>query len=303
MWVAPLSVLAASVTLMVAAASVAQRRSWLALALSLTAPLVLPWFAGPSPLVRGLLALVTFVTALRVIDLVRLREPWKAWRRIVHVLSFIDTRLLRRERPRLELGRLLGALAWGALAVVAFLLVRDVAPRSAAGAPWLRLGGGILFAYAAIDAGYALVRAGYRAAGFVTPALHVWPVASLSVAELWGVRWARPVGHWLRHNCFLPLARRGHPGLGTLLGFAASGFGHAYPILVAVGPAMAALMLGYFVVQGLAVVAEPRLGVGKWPRPGRRAWTVVIMIATSPLFVEPALRVVLSDAATMFHAR
>ena len=293
MWVATLGVLAAAVPLIVLAATVAPRHKVLALALAAAVPFGLPWLAGPNPLVRGVFALVGFVTTLRVIDLVRLREPWSVWRRIAHALSFIDTRLLRRERPRIELRRLVAAAAWGGLAFLAFFVVRSVAPRLGAGAPWLRLGGGIVFAYAAIDAGYATVRAGYRAVGFVTPPLHVWPVASLSIAELWGARWARPVAHWLRHTCFLPLARRGHPGLGTLLGFAASGFGHAYPVLVALGPAMAAMMLGYFVVQGLAVVAEPRLGVATWPRAGRRAWTIVIMIATSPLFVEPALRVVL----------
>ena len=151
-----------------------------------------------------------------------------------------------------------------------------------------------MFAYAAIDAGYAVVRAGYRALGFVTPPLHVWPLASLSVAELWGMRWARPVSHWLRKTCFRPLARRRRPVLGVLLGFVVSGFGHAYPVLVALGPSMAAMMLGYFAVQGLVVVAEPRLGVDKWPRALRRTWTIVLMVATSPLFVEPCLRVLLS---------
>jgi hypothetical protein len=229
------------------------------------------------------------VATFRVIDLVRSREPWSASRRIAHVLSFIDSRLLRRERPRIDLGALAAVLVWGCLAMLALHAVRSLAPL------WLRLGGGLVFAYAAIDAGYAMVRAGYRAVGFVTPPLHVWPLASLSVAELWGRRWARPVSHWLRETCFLPLARRGHPPLGILLGFVVSAFGHAYPILVALGPAMAAMMLGYFVVQGLVVVAEARLGIARWPRAARRVWTIVIMLATSPLFVVPCLRVVLTE--------
>ena len=140
-----------------------------------------------------------------------------------------------------------------------------------------------------------MVRAGYRAIGFVTPPLHVWPLASLSVTELWGRRWARPVSQWLRETCFLPLARRRQPALGILLGFAVSAFGHAYPVLVALGPATAAMMLGYFVVQGLVVLAETRIGITKWPRDLRRSWTIVIMAATSPLFVVPCLRVVLAD--------
>ena len=295
MWVAPLGVLGASATLIVLAATLAPTHKRLALALAAAVPLVLPWLAGPIPLARGVLALVFFVFTLRVIDLVRLREPWSARRRIAHALSFIDTRLLRRERPRLDVGTLVAGLGWGGLAMLALVIVRDLAPRCAGNLLWLRLGGGLVFAYAAIDAGYAMVRAGYRAVGFVTPPLHVWPLASLSVAELWGMRWARPVSHWLRKTCFQPLARRGHPALGMLLGFVLSGLGHAYPVLVALGPAMAAMMLGYFAVQGLVVVAEPRLGVEKWPRASRRTWTIVLMVATSPLFVEPCLRVFLSD--------
>jgi len=38
-----------------------------------------------------------------------------------------------------------------------------------------------------------LAVAAYRALGFVTPPLHVLPRASLSVGELWGKRWARPI--------------------------------------------------------------------------------------------------------------
>jgi len=295
MWVAPFGVLGASVALNVLAASFAPRHKVLALALSAAALLALPWLAGPRPLVRGLFALVNFVTAFRVIDLVRSREPWSTWRRMVHVASFIDSRLLRRERPRIDLGALVTALVWGGLATLALHALRNLPPRCAVNPQWLRLGVGLVFVYAAIDAGYAMVRATYRALGFVTPRLHVWPLASLSVAELWGMRWARPVSHWLRETCFLPLARRGHPGLGILLGFAASAFGHAYPALVALGPAMAAMMFGYFVVQGLVVVAETRLGIARWPRALRRSWTIVIMVASSPLFVEPCLRVVLAD--------
>jgi hypothetical protein len=295
MWTAPFAVLAASATLIIIAASVAPRHGLLALALSATATLALPWLAGPVPLVRGVFGLVNFVTAFRVMDLVRSHEPWSVRRRIVHVLSFIDSRLLRRDHPRIDRGALVLALAWGGLAALAFHAVRDLAPRCAGNALWLRLGGGLVFAYAAIDAGYAIVRAGYRALGFVTPPLHVSPLASLSVAELWGMRWARPVSRWLRETCFLPLARRGHPALGILLGFVVSAFGHAYPVLVALGPTMAAMMFGYFVVQGLVVVAETRLGVTRWPRAWRRSWTLVIMVATSPLFVAPCLQVVLAD--------
>jgi hypothetical protein len=296
MGVALYGVLAASLTLTALAATAAPRHRLLALACSATAMFALPWVAGPVPLVRGVFALVQFVSAFRVIDLVRSREPWDARRRILHALSLIDSRLLRRARPRLEVVAVVAALTWGGLAALALRVARDLPARCAVNPLWLRLGGGVVFAYAAIEAGYAMIRAGYRAAGFVTPPLHIWPLASMSVGELWGMRWARPVSRWLRETCFLPLARRGHPTLGVLVGFVVSAFGHAYPVLVASGPAAAMMMFGYFTVQGVVVVAETRVGIAKWPRAWRRSWTITIMLATSPLFVVPCLRVVIGDS-------
>jgi hypothetical protein len=78
--------------------------------------------------------------------------------------------------------------------------------------------------------------------------------------------------------------------LGLLLGFVVSAFGHAYPVLVALDLSMAALMFAFFLVQGIVVLVESLLGTNRWSRPARRAWTVGIMVTSSPLFVEPALR-------------
>lgn len=130
----------------------------------------------------------------------------------------------------------------------------------------------------------------YRAIGLVTPRLHVNPLASLSVGELWGVRWARPTSTWLRETCLRPLARRRHATLGLFLGFVVSAVGHAYAILVATD-VLAATMLAFFLAQGLVAIVEPRLGVPRRSRGARRVWTVTIMIGSSPLFIEPVSRV------------
>ncbi len=293
MWAAPLAVLAISGLFVALSALVAPKHKILALALAATVELGLPWLAGPIPLVRGLLAL-NFMAVFRAIDLVRLRESWSAPRRIAHGFDFVDTRLLRRERPQVDSVALGSALAWAGVAALGLLVVLHLAPHHEGGR-WLRWAGGLVFTYATIEAGYRIIGAAHRAVGFVAPPLHVWPLASLTVTEFWGMRWARPVSHWLRATCFLPLARRRHPALGMLLAFFVSAFGHAYPVLVALGPTMTALMFGYFVVQGVVVLVEARLGVSSWPRAWQRSWTIVIMVATSPLFVEPCLRVVLSE--------
>lgn len=281
---APLLALLVQGALAFGAALLARRAKPVALVLGAAAFFAAPWLAGPIPLLRGLFALMGFVGLLRIVDTVRMREPWSASRRLFHVVSFVDSRTLRRAPPQLELLTLGRALLWAALAAVGFYVAHS--PRLLA-----RWGGGLVFAYGVIEAGYAVARAGYRGFGFVTPRLHHWPIASLSVGELWGVRWARPISGWLRETCFRPLARRGHPMLGLLLGFVVSAIGHAYPVLVALDLPMAALMFAFFVVQGIFVIVETRVGVTRWLRPARRAWTVTIMIASSPLFVEPALRV------------
>src|SRR5205807_824647 len=114
-----------SALLIVLGAILAPRHGLVALALAAVVVVALPWLAGPIPLVRGLFAL-NFIAVFRMIDLVRSREPWSAGRRIAHALSFVDTRLLRRERPRIEIGALVAAVAWGGLAFLAFQVVRNL---------------------------------------------------------------------------------------------------------------------------------------------------------------------------------
>jgi len=283
MWTGPLLALLLQVALACGAALLARRAKPVALVLCAASFLGAPWLAGPIPLLRATSALLGWVSMFRIVDLVRFRQPWSASRRLLHVASLVDSRTLHRAPPRIDLLAVGRALLWAALAVAGLYVARSPQPLA-------RWGSGLVLAYAGVEAIYAVVFAAYRAIGFVTPRLHVWPVASLSIAELWGARWARPVSTWLRETCFRPLARRGHPALGVVLGFVVSAVGHAYPALVAVGPQMAAMMFAFFFTQGIFVILEARLGAARWPRAARRAWTVTIMLASSPLFVEPALR-------------
>jgi hypothetical protein len=293
MWTAPVCALLLQLALGCTAALLARRAKVAALVLAAVSFFGAPWLAGPIPLLRAFSALLGWVGMFRIVDTVRSREPWSASRRLLHVISFVDSRTLRRAPPRIDLRALGRALLWAALAIAGIFLAIALSPvRLSPLSPRLlaRWASGLVLAYAGVEAGYAFIFVTYRALGFVTPRLHVWPLASLSIAELWGARWARPVSAWLRENCFRPLARIGHPALGVVLGFVVSAIGHAYPIFVAVGLPMAACMFAFFFAQGLFVVLEARLGASRWPRAARRAWTVTLMIASSPLFVEPALR-------------
>lgn len=286
MWTAPLSALLLQLALALVAALVVRRSKLTAALLGGAAFLGAPWLAGPVPLLRGLTALIGGIGLLRIIDLVRSKEPWDARRRLFHVMTYVDSRTLRAAPRQIAFASLGRAILWAALAVLAL----EVAASPQRLARWA---GGLVFAYAAIEAGYQVIGATYRAIGFVTPPLHVLPIASLSVAELWGMRWARPISAWIRETCFNPLARRGHARIGVVLGFLASAVGHAYPIVVASSLAMAGIMFAFFVVQALFITAESALRTSRWPRWARRTWTITLMVASSPLFVEPALHLVL----------
>src|SRR6185436_12373682 len=96
---------------------------------------------------------------------------------------------------------------------------------------------------------------------------------------------------WLRAHCFLPVARRFGVAAGGLAAFAGSTLIHVAFTWPAVGARMAAWMGAFFLVQGVIVVAEQRLGVRRLPRPLAHAWTVAALLLPCPLFVEPGLRI------------
>lgn len=288
MWAAPLGAFLASTAVIVLAAWLAPKQKLLAIAIAAAGLIAIPWFAGPWPLVRGLAGLIDFVALMRVIDLVRERRPWPAWRRILHAMSAVDSRLLRPVPRRFDARAFGAALVWEALTAAGHLGMAHSTTF------WPRLACTLVLVYSAIEALYAVLRVNYHAAGFATPPLHTWPLAATTIGELWGVRWATPISRWLRDTWFRPLARRGLPRVGLLAGFGWSALLHAYPTLAAIGLEGAAMMFGYFVVQGFVVLLEMQLGTAKWRRPIRRAWTIAIMLATSPLFLVPVLRAISS---------
>ncbi len=264
-----------------------RRRGGLVLGLAALLPAWL--LPADAPLLRGLLALVAFSWVMRVADLVRIAEM-SAARRVLHVFSVVDSRRLRASPPRPAWGALLRGVGWLALALVASggLVVHEPGPP-------LRWGLGLVLVYAAIEALYALLAFAYRALGFATPPLHVLPIASRSVQELWGARWARPISDWLHETFFRPYARRRRPMTGVLLAFGVSAAFHAYCVWVALGLTeglgMAACTTAYFVLQGMIMGAERAIGVRDWAVLPARVWTVGWMVGASPLFIEPLMRV------------
>jgi predicted ABC-type sugar transport system permease subunit len=110
------------------------------------------------------------------------------------------------------------------------------------------------------------------------------------VGEFWGQRWNIITSAWHRAFIFWPLARRRCAGVGVFCCFLVSGALHAWPMLVALGPVAALRTVVFFVLQGVAVLAESRLRIHTWPVALARVWTLVILLASSPLYIDPVLR-------------
>ncbi len=246
-------------------------------------PLTIPG----GPLLRGLLALVGFWGAARIVDLARMRGRLSTLQRAIFVIALIDTRNLRWSRPRLDLAALTKPVIWAPIGLAALWATgefHDLPPLR-----WLL---GALVVYALGEALEGLLRGVLGMLGAETPSLHRDPIAARSLREFWGERWNLVVNRWLRTHCFLPLARRRRPVLGLALAFLASAALHAWFIGVALGLTMAASMGLYFLIQGLLLAIEGPLGVARWREPLGRAWMLACTLLPSPLFVEPILRLV-----------
>jgi hypothetical protein len=239
-----------------------------------------PWLVpGEHSLLRAIYGLIATVGCARVADLCR--GDWSIRSRLRHVASLADSRTLVRAPRRIDEARLGAGLGWLVLALAAggFLYAQA---QTLTVAYWaLRWVAGAIGVYAAIEAGYALAHVGYSAVGLESPPLHVAPILSRSVQELWGQRWARPVSRWL----------------GEFVAFGGSAAFHAYGAWVGLGLVegipMAACVLAYFLVQAAVIGMERWLGVRKWEPWAGHVWTVGWMVVTAPLFVEPAAEVIL----------
>ena len=184
---------------------------------------------------------------------------------------------------RAVLHALIGAVALGTLLHTRHATGAGmVALRLAAGTTLLYAGAGLVFET------YVLACLPF---GYSVPAMHRTPLFARSVGEFWSQRWNIAVSSWLDTFVFRPAARRGHARVGILCAFAVSGFFHAWPMLAALGFAAALSTMAFFLIQGAFVLVENCLRIHKWPVALARTWTISIMLASSPLFIDPALRV------------
>lgn len=256
------------------------------------AAVLLPAFVALEPhIARASVVFAGELCMLRLVDLLRGARPCTLAQRVWFVVTPFDTRQISFACSALDADRIKSMAGYASLAMLsAFALIHL---QTTVSTPlfivrWLI---GALFCYTAADTIVAAITVGCRLFGVVPPEIHRTPILSTSLREFWGERWNTPVHKWLFRHCFLPLARRHSPILGIATAFIVSTVIHVW-IVIGAGNHVAAMMATFFLLQGTFLVIERALGVARWRTLAARCWTIGCLLATSPLFVEPVLRVV-----------
>jgi predicted DCC family thiol-disulfide oxidoreductase YuxK len=136
---------------------------------------------------------------------------------------------------------------------------------------------------------FAVLNAGWRALRVDARPIMEQPLRSTSVAEFWGRRWNGAFNDLALGLVFRPLARRGGAAVATLAAFAVSGLIHELVISLPAGAGYG-LPVGYFILQGLAILAQR-----KWAalRGDFSGWLFTMIVVAGPaywLFHPPFVR-------------
>lgn len=260
------------------------------LALGLVA-LVPPWLAPAEPgIARALYAMASLLPIVKWLDHARDPIPRSLAFRLWSFSTPFDVRHVERVARSFDVRLATSVVLHGLAGVVGLVVHGSARDIGVVPARAIELLGGVAILYGMVGSVADLIRLGYRAAGLAVPPIQRAPAAARTAQEFWSARWNRPIHEWLSRHFFRPVARRAGARWGLAATFAGSALLHFWIAAVPLGLEMAAWMAAFFVVQGGVVWLERSIGVRRW-RPARaHAWTIVVMLATSPLFVEPFLR-------------
>jgi hypothetical protein len=279
--------------LVLASVQIMGRRAWRrdASVFLLIAALLLPLYVPAGPLPRAILCSLALLTLVKVLQIARDPERWPPADRLWHAFAPFDIRdTSARERtldrPLLKRALLHAMLALGALLGL-WLLPRALP----LGMMLVRMGLGALLVYSAMDAITEALRLAHGLSGVSVPPIQATPIASQSIREFWSERWNKPVSEWLGEFVFLPVSRRSNVGWGLLATFATSGLLHAWMFYTALGWIPAMMAFAFFIFQAMFVMVESFIRMRDLSPLLRRAWTLGMLGISSPLFVEPVLRV------------
>jgi hypothetical protein len=260
-----------------------RRHAWLLGLIALLSPMLAPpsWVAARVVLAFGVLGLG------RSLDLVRRGGGLSFWGRVWMLIAVFDVRVAQRRPPRFD-GREAG---WLLAHLVSFVLAWLVVFEHADADAWLlRWSCGVIVVYALVESVHSALLLMYAALGVDLARVNDYPILSTTLSEFWGRRWNRAVSGWLNDFLFFPLARRRRAGLGIFAAFVGSAAMHFWFAWVPLDLVGGGMMASYFAIHGAAMLLERYLGVVTWRRAARRAWTLAWLLLPSPLFIEPALR-------------
>jgi hypothetical protein len=249
-----------------------------------------PVFVDASPLSRLLLACFMGLNLIAAATFTLVPPIADVRARLAHLCSWCGTRRIERRAPALDTAALRQlvaativlaaaiAVAMGTDASGAWLLVR-----------WLAAGVATLALAEMMTASFPFAAS---LVGVTMPQLFQSPYLSTSIGEFWTQRWNISAAELFRRFIFAPLARHSI-GLALFATFAVSGIAHTLLAFLALGRWRIALVCGaFFVVQPLLISAERALNIRRLPQASRRVWTLMALAVTSPLILEPSLRVV-----------
>ncbi len=259
-------------------------RSVLALALGVLSVLAPSQVSPEWPIFRTVMAFGFAAGYLRVVQIVWRPRGWTTNARVLSILTLVlDGRRVVRIAPAFRAWLFGFGVAECATAVALFLMV----PK---GPPVFRTFVGGASAYCVVEGFARIVEGVLSACGVDAGPLHQAPIMSRTVGEFWSRRWNRAISTWLSENAFRPAARRGGIAAGVMAAFGVSALLHFVPIWVAFELRYAIMMGSFFLVHGVVVIVESKLGVPRWPRALGHTWTLAVFAITAPLFVEPMLR-------------
>lgn len=251
------------------------------------------WIIG-----RFILAVLTALAVGRSLDLALREHSLSYLRRVWMLVALFDVRHAHRGPPELDRRELVWLVGHAGLLVLGWLGVFEWAPGFPDWRYWLiRWAAGLLLCYGLIESAHSTLLILYRAVGIHHIRINVFPIVSTTLGEFWGRRWNRVVSGWLRDYAFIPLIRRGYPRLGIVAAFSTSSALHVWVSGVPLGIVAGLTMGSFFVIHAAALMIERAIGIPHWPLPQRRAWTVSVLVVTSPLFVDPMLRILAALAS------
>jgi predicted DCC family thiol-disulfide oxidoreductase YuxK len=144
-------------------------------------------------------------------------------------------------------------------------------------AGWLGMFGMVLMLHFGI---FALLSLGWRALRVDAQPIMDAPMRSTSVAEFWGRRWNGAFNDLALGLVFRPMARRVGVAIATLSAFAVSGLVHELVISLPAGAGYGFPTV-YFLVQGIAVLAQRRCAALRGNITG---WLFTMVVVAAPAF-------------------